>query len=117
MENQTKAIPLVTNRRVLQWLCVYPADENTSKSQQFAYILFTFIVFGGILVCFISSFFYFSKYYKTDLESALYTISQISGAIAIMYTIIITLFSRRGFVKIFHGLHHIYESSKKNSKK
>lgn len=112
MENQTKAIPLVTNRRVLKWLCVYPAEASTSKSQQFVYILFTFVVFGGISASLLASVAYFLKYFETDLEAALFAVSQISAAAGIFYTIIMTIFSRRGFFDIFQTLHQIYETCK-----
>lgn len=106
--------PLVTNRRVLTWLCVYPADATTSKLKQLAYILFSLIVFAGILSSLMASIAFFWKYVLVDLEVALYAVSQIAAAASILYAIVMTLFSRQGITNIFQKLTKIYETSKTN---
>ena len=106
-----KTEPLVTNRRVLTWLCVYPSERTTTKSQQLAYLAFSFIVFTGILSSLIASVAFFIKHVSTDLEVALYAVSQIAAAASILYAILMTYFQRRGIATIFQQLAAIYERS------
>lgn len=104
--------PLVTNRRVLTWLCVHPADETTSKFEKISYFIFSLIVFSGILSSLIASIAFFYKYVKVDLEVALYAVSQIAAASSVLYAIIMTLFSRPGITDVFKRLTIIYNESK-----
>lgn len=106
-------IALVTNRRVLTWLCVYPAGEAVSKSKKILYLLFSFIVFIGILSSLIASIAFFIEYVSTDLEVALYAVSQIAAASSVLYAIVMTLFSRQGIARVFEQLTNIYNQSKK----
>lgn len=103
--------PLVTNQRVLTWLCVYPGEKTTSKIKQLAYIIFSLIVFSGILSSLIASVAYFMKFVSIDLEVALYAVSQIAAAASVLYAIVMTYFSRHGIASIFHKLSEIYDKS------
>lgn len=103
--------PLVTNKRVLTWLCVYPADRTTSSTMKLAYVIFSCVVFFGILISLIASWAFFLKYASIDLEVALFAASQIAAASGILYAIIMTLFSRRKLTAIFLKLNEIYDAS------
>lgn len=101
--------PLVTNQRVLTWLCVYIPETKTSKIKQLAYFTFSIIVFSGILSSLIASVAYFRKYVLINVETALYAASQIAAASSILYAIVMTYFSRNGITKIFQTLRGIYK--------
>lgn len=104
--------PLEMNRRVLTWLCVYPASENTSKSTKTLYVIFTLIILSGNLIGLGLSIDYFLKSASTDLEDSLYALFQILATAKMSYTMIVAYFLRHRITAIFVSLSDIYDASK-----
>lgn len=109
-------IALKSNRRVLTWLCIYPADENTSEWQKRAHVAFSVFVFGLNLFACGASAVYFIKYASDDLESSLLALSQMSGCINALYINIITFSSRHKITAVIDSLSDIYKSRESQMK-
>ena len=107
-----KMEPLVMNRHVLTWLCMYPWDEDTSMFMKLVYItytLVTFVVNGSAVFC-AGAFIY--KFVKTDLERCLYALLHIVAHSAIVYIqIAATLLQSKIKTHIFDHLAKIYAAS------
>lgn len=97
-------IVLETNRRVLTWLCIYPADENTSKWQKRAHIAFSAFVFAANIFVFGASCIYFYKYASADLATSLMALCQISAWFSVLYIGIITFLSRHKITAVIDSL-------------
>lgn len=110
----SKIRPLHTTRRVLTWLCLYPADKNTSKLTKLAYIIVSSIVFTTCLYCSASSIVYFMKYVSTDSEEALYALILCIGVLPLIIAILIAFALRHKITVIFEKLTNIYDERKKN---
>lgn len=85
--------PLMTNQRVLTWLCVCPPDKSTKKWQKSVYIMFSVSVFFANLIGFTASFAYFYKFLSIDLEKSLHTMSQMAATLSTVYEKVTTLFA------------------------
>lgn len=109
-------IAIETNRRVLTWLCIYPADKNASKWQVRAYIAFSAFVFGVNMFACGASAVYFYKHASADLESSLLALSQMSGCFSVWYTGIIMFLSRRKITAVIDSLSDIYKFRKSQLK-
>lgn len=104
--------PLVTNQRVLMWLCVCPPDELTKKWQKRVYIIFSVSVFLANLIGLAASLAYFYQFLSIDLEKSLCTVSQIAATISTVYAGIYLFLSRHKITKLFAKLLEIYKQSK-----
>lgn len=103
--------PLLTNLRVLIWLCACPFDESASNPKRLAYITFTSIVIVLNICVIISSIVYSIKFIHIDLEMSLFAFSQIFSFICSSYMAILNpLFLRRKIMNIFNKLYEIYDS-------
>lgn len=108
--------PLVTNNRVLTWLCVCPADDSISPREKLSYILLTvttfliatFILFGSIA--------YLSTVIRIDLEKSLTSLAQISALSIVTYIFVAMFLLRNKISAIFTKLSEIYKASKKLSR-
>lgn len=112
VDSMAHTIPLETNRFVLTWLCVYPADESTSKWQKMVHFMFGLAVFTANSLVFIVSISFFAKNVSIDLEEALFALIQMAGSGNILYVSIISYISRHKITTIFNSLSKIYESCK-----
>lgn len=104
-------LPLKTNRRVLTWLCMCPANEATEKWKKIAYTSLSITAVLLIVCAFFASVAYFGKFASTDLEEALYALFQIIGAVSLLFAITIAYFSRNKIDAIFENLTKIYRKS------
>lgn len=104
-------LPLKTNRRVLTWLCMCPANEATEKWKKIAYTSLSITAVLLIVCAFLASVAYFGKFASTDLEEALYALFQIIGAVSLLFAIKIAYFSRNKIDAIFENLTKIYRKS------
>lgn len=111
---ELKVVPLKTNRKVLTWFCLCPADETTSKWMKFRNIAFTFITITPLTFMFITSIMYFVRYFKTDRAESLYGFFQIGGTLSLLYGFWAVLFSRDKMKAIFDHLNEIYQTSKES---
>lgn len=107
-----KIKPLQTNRLIMTWLCLCHEDEATSKWKKLAYIIcaltlsFAFFSMSVVSVTFVV------KYFKVDLEEALYAVFQVSGYFAQIYTMISAFILRNEISGIFLKLYDIYDACK-----
>lgn len=105
--------PLVMNRLVLTWLCMYPFEEGTSIIMKLAYInytLVTFVVNFSAVFC-AGAFIY--KFIQSDLERCLYALLHIVAHSAIVYIqIAACLLQSKIKTGIFDHLATIYAASK-----
>lgn len=103
--------PLVTNQRVLTWLCVCPPDESTKKWQKRTYICFSVIISLANLTGLAASLAYFYKFLSIDLEKTLCTMSQVGALISTVYAGIYIFISRHQITALFENLSEIYKQS------
>lgn len=104
--------PLKTNKLVLTWFCVYPAEENESSIVTFARVLFSLGIVFGMVSAFIGSVVFFYRFILIDLESSLGALFQISAYLSTIYMIGVSAFMRRRLVAIIDELEMIYKASK-----
>lgn len=104
--------PLVTNQLVLTWLCVFPANEETSKWKKLAYVTLTFVTIVSMMCAIVGSVAFLMEYASADLKLALYTLYPITAGGSMLYACIIVFFKRHRMPIIFEKLANIYQSSK-----
>lgn len=104
--------PLKTNQQVLTWLCVFPADQMTSKRKQLAYICLALTTVLSMSTISSGSVVFFVKYASTDLENALYALFQIFDCVGFLYACLVFFLSRHRIPSMFVNLAKIYRSSK-----
>lgn len=104
--------PLKLNREWLSWLGVYPSDENTSPILNFIRSLFPVIVLFGDLAGLFAGTTFFVKSISVDLETAMYSLCQISGLGNMAYMMIVSFFLRQKFTNTVNSLIQIYRESK-----
>lgn len=104
--------PLKTTRLVLTWLCVYPADESTSRWKKLAYLMCYLSVLLGNIGNLAAGAAYFIKYLLIDLEKALFAFSQMGALITSAYIIVTLLYLRHRIEVVFDGLAKIYAECK-----
>lgn len=108
----TKMEPLLTNQRVMMWLCMCPANESTSKSKIMIYTGCTFIVVTVTSLCLLFSGSFVVNYLSIDFERSLYAVFQVSGEAAMLNLIFVGFFMRNRINAIFTQLSEIYVASK-----
>lgn len=107
--------PLVTNRRVLTWLCIYPAREGTTRRQKRMFIAFSLVSATTIMWCFLSGLAFFMKYVTIDLEMALQSVFILCSAFGALYVQVVLLLSRQKIKSLFDQLTDIYDKRKRSS--
>lgn len=101
---------LKTNRRILTWLCAYPADKNVSKSKKFAFGVFTLSVSVANISGLIAGLAFII--YTDDLETRLNGVIPIVALINMTYTAIVSYFVRHEITATIEILLEIYKISK-----
>lgn len=104
--------PLATNRRVMMWFCMCPADESTSKKERMFHVAFIFIVATITLCALISSVVSVIVYMSTDFESSLYAVFQVAAEASAANLIIVAFFMRDRIKAIFTKLSDIYAAGR-----
>lgn len=104
--------PLVMNRRVLTWLCVFPLDEVTTRKGKLTCIVFSFGVSLTIFSGLTGSVVFFLKFMSTDLEESLYSLFQIAAIFSSANAIVVAFVMRHRIPKMFVNLTRIYEKCK-----
>lgn len=74
--------PLTTNRKVLVWLCILPAEENTHKYMKLIYILVSVSLITTSITGCISSLAFIYKYASANLEDSLYALFQVCANVS-----------------------------------
>lgn len=102
---------LKTNRRILTWFCVYPADKNVSQLQKFVFAVYTVSVsvanISGLIagIAFLIS--------TDDVEKRLSVVVQIVALANMSYSAIVSYFVRHKITAMIDILIEIYNTSKK----
>lgn len=104
--------PLITNRWLLTWLCVYSAARTTSELKKIGHIVFAVTVVFGLMCGTVSHFVYFLKFISTDLEGALVAFMGFTTFFALEYIMIVIYSERSQVTAIFEQLSHICENRK-----
>lgn len=104
--------PLLTNRRIMMWLCVCPAIATSTKWQRFGYMVFTFFIIALNLSGLAASAVFFTKFVWTDLENSLFNIFNMSGHLSVLYMFIILFSSRRKITSLYEFLAELYRARK-----
>lgn len=102
-------VPLKTNRRVLTWLCIYPATEGTSKWSELAHNIFTTSVFAYNLVAISISIGSFSS---DDMEQFIFTVVHFVAELNSTYIFATTLILRHKITGMINHLIKIYQKRK-----
>lgn len=104
--------PMITTKKALMWICVYPADGNTNNWGKPVNILYlsTILAFqcsglGFSIACFM-------KYWSIDLEKSLYSPIQIATTLSSVYSLCIAVLLRDKILIMFNNLTKIYRASK-----
>lgn len=112
--NLNKMNPLLTNQKVLIWLCAHSTEGVSSKPRHFYYVAFTIFVFVAY-ICFLApSIAYLMKFISDDLNEALYVLIQILAIVPMINTLIIMICLRKKFIALFKQLKAIYDACKWN---
>lgn len=104
--------PLVTNKKVLTWLCLCPAEKSTKWSWKLIYAIFALTIFTGNLCAFVVSVVYFMQFVSTDLEGCLYALYQIGAFSALIYMTMTAFYLRHEISALFESLSEIYHMCK-----
>lgn len=104
--------PLLTNQKVLIWLCAHRANEIQNESHRTRYTAFTVFVFTSHLCFLIPSIAYLERVITTDLYEALYVLIQIFAILPMIKALIIMISLRKRFTELFKKLSAIYVASK-----
>lgn len=104
--------PLVTNRRMLTWLCLYPNEETSTNRKKIARIVFSVANFIFVLSFFASSVAYLVEFVSIDLRHSLYALLQIFGGATVLYILVIAFHLRHKFPALRENLSQIYQECK-----
>lgn len=107
--------PFKTNRKLLTWFCLCPADETANNWTKIGYITTTILTNLPLTFMLITSVIYFLTYFKIDIAESLYGFFQIGGTLSLLYGFWAVLFSRNKMKAIFDDLSEIYRASKESN--
>lgn len=105
--------PLETNRQVLTWLCILPADETAGKFKKWICIAFSCSLITTSVCGFISSSAFMLKFWSTNLIDCLYALFQVAANVSALYMMMIAYNLRHKVAALFDRLTEIYYASKK----
>lgn len=104
--------PLITNHRVSIWLCICPADENTSKLKKILHRMFSGFCVISMICTFIASLIFALKNTSAKIEESLFAMLQIVTISAMIYMLVVASILRRKIANIFKSLSDICRASK-----
>lgn len=104
--------PLVTIRQMLIWLCVFQAEEGTSKRRKHLYFATSLFVVTILLSIFATSVFTLLKLMSVDLEQSLYALMQTIAVFSTLNMMFNTFILRQKLKIIFEKLSEIYSERK-----
>lgn len=106
-------VPLETNRRCLIWLCIYPAEEPTSRWQSFGHAIFAMTALIGSMGAFVASLAYCWKFASIDLGKTLFSFMFVVAEFTAIYVGLVgMLLMRHKIGPIFDNLTNIYKACK-----
>lgn len=74
--------PLADVKRVLIWLCLCPADKNTTRMEQSIYYASSFTIIAVDVYAMIASVNFILNFMHTDVENSLYATAQIMALLS-----------------------------------
>lgn len=108
-----------TNRKVLQWLCMFPPDSqengDASKTKRMIYVTFTAINVITLSILALASAAFIKRFVMIDLESSLYALFPTSACTGLIYMIIIGILSQHRIASMFENIYEIYSLCKQNN--
>lgn len=109
-------ILLETNRKILVWLSIYPANRTIPPIERFRNMTFSFIIFIVSSITVVASFAAALTFKSDDLENALYAIAQIAGIGSEFYMYTIGLILRKKITHLFDQYQEMYEACKRSAR-
>lgn len=97
-------VPLKANRRVLTWLCIYPAAEGTSKWKKLTYNVFTSSIFAYNVFAISVSI----QSFDNDIEQFVFTMLHFVAEVNSVYIFTTTLNLRHEITATINQLTEIY---------
>lgn len=104
--------PLMTNKKVLMWLSVYPFADGASKWKKKLSILLAFYVFISQICSVVASVAFFLKFMSTDLERSLYAIFQVFACSSAAYGVGFAVVMSHEITNTIDKLSEIYKMCK-----
>lgn len=101
--------PLFMDQRILMWLCVLPASENTGKLKRFTKIVLVSALIATDLTILAASSLYAVKFVSIDLKEFSIALDSIISAIPMGNTIAMAYLYRHKIPSIFKSLSAIYD--------
>lgn len=102
--------PLVTNRQVLEWLCI--CSIETIKQLKFYNVVITVTIITTQIVWMIASIVSMLNIISSNFEDALVASYQVIGMISYIYTIFVAFYLRQEILFIFQKLTDLFNACK-----
>lgn len=102
--------PLASNRQLLIWLCLHPADATVNTINKMAFSALCFAL--AVSIC-VASLVYTKQFWSIDLNSALYAFCQFVGFSGLVYVVIAAFVLQHEIAIIFIDLSEIYKACMK----
>lgn len=100
--------PLMTNRRILNWLNICSDRETTCKFVKMIRNWFTVIFLFVQLSLLVGSVLFFIKYWSINLADAFFAFFEIDATIGLISTTMVAIMLRKNITAIFQYLGRIY---------
>lgn len=104
--------PLSTTKRMLIWLCMYPAHESSSRWRKTVYCAFGLTIFGINLFTLLVHLAFFIKFVSSDVFGSVFAFMAMDAVTAMCYTMVIAFIMRHQIQNIFEQLTKIYTNCK-----
>lgn len=104
--------PLISCRRVLTSLCIYPADNTLNKLQKRKRIITSLAIMVLLVTGLVASFAYAVKFKSTDLNGALFALMQVLAFITVLTEYIVAFYKRDEIRDVIISITEIYDASK-----
>lgn len=106
---------LDTNRRVLVWLCMCRSDEEATKREKIARIVFTLTNNLSLFSLAAGSVVFICENIAADFESSLFAFCQLCGVFGLLFMIMCGFVLRHQIADIFVSLQNIYDEGEYRS--
>ena len=101
--------PLAIDQQILTWLCVLPANENTSKLKKLTEIALVLALIAADVTVFASSLMYAVKFVSIDFQGFSIALDTVIATIPMVNSIAVAFLYRHKIPSIFERLSEIYE--------
>lgn len=103
--------PLVTTKRILEWISMYPVAKSTTTPlwKASAHIIIIVMMFGVTLCAIAAYTVYIIENISNNLEDCVFTFMAFVTCCGLIYAMIMAFFTRHQVPSIFQQLSSIYE--------